>query len=82
MIDPEGNLYFCPVHKNLIAGNIHSKNFDNLWENLEAKDIKEFFRQGKCHCWLSCTNSDMMTDTFFKHKNDIISSFKTRLNND
>ena len=60
MLDPYGNLYFCPVHKDLIAGNALEDGFDELWHSPKANEIREFFNRKTCHCWLTCTNGYML----------------------
>ncbi len=71
MINPEGYLYFCPVHKSLVAGNIREKSFDSIWKGKEAEKIRSFFNRKECRCWLSCTNSSMMEENFFNLKNKL-----------
>ena len=60
MLDPSGNLYFCPVHKTRIAGNVRELPFDKLWRSKEADEIRSFFNRKACHCWLTCTNGTML----------------------
>lgn len=60
MISPSGDLYFCPVHKDLIAGNVAREGFDALWLSRKAETMREFFNRRKCHCWLTCTNGHML----------------------
>ena len=62
MLDPYGNLYFCPVHKDLVAGNIMKDGFDALWVSKQAEEIRNFFNKKTCHCWLTCTNGSMIGD--------------------
>lgn len=62
MIDPFGNLYFCPVHKNIIAGNTRKESIDELWLSKEAGKIRGFFSLRKCHCWLTCSYSRMLEE--------------------
>lgn len=54
---PDGDLYFCPVLKNRVVGNIrdYDYDFDKLWMSDEAKKQREFINTGHCHCWLNCT---------------------------
>ncbi|MHB9154493.1 MAG: radical SAM protein [Endomicrobiales bacterium] len=60
MLDPSGNLYFCPVHKDRIAGSVRDRRFDELWLSGETGAIRRFFNEKKCHCWLTCTNGFML----------------------
>ncbi|MBN1622716.1 MAG: radical SAM protein [Endomicrobiales bacterium] len=62
MLDPSGNLYFCPVYKDKIAGNLKDVGFDKLWASQKANEIRDFFNNKKCHCWLTCTNGFMIED--------------------
>lgn len=72
MINPAGNLYFCPVYKDAFGGNIHEETFDNIWYGKNANKIRKFFNKKECHCWLSCTNDYMIADAFFSKKDEII----------
>ncbi len=71
MLDPYGNLYFCPVHKNLIAGNALEDGFDGIWQSKKAEDIREFFNKKTCHCWLTCTNGFMLGEAIKTGKGQI-----------
>lgn len=55
MFDPYGNIFFCPLLKDRIIGNIRNKGFDELWASEEANRIRDFINRGKCSCWLVCT---------------------------
>lgn len=55
LIDPRGEVYVCPVYKEMKFGNIRERNFDELWLSEQAKKICEFIAQGKCSCWLYCS---------------------------
>lgn len=76
MIDPAGNLYFCPVYKDLIAGNIRSESFDSLWYGKKADEIRSFFNKKTCNCWLSCTNGIMLEEAFFPDRDVIMAMLK------
>jgi MoaA/NifB/PqqE/SkfB family radical SAM enzyme len=54
---PEGGLYFCPIFKNRLVGNIrdYGYEFDKLWMSEEADRQRELINDGQCHCWLNCT---------------------------
>ncbi|MFH1415460.1 MAG: radical SAM protein [Elusimicrobiota bacterium] len=75
MMDPEGNLYFCPVHKEMLAGNVRVSGFDAVWSGDKAEKIREYFNSKKCHCWLSCTNGVMLEKAFFPNKERILKRF-------
>ena len=62
MINPFGEVYFCPVYKNKFAGDLRKDSFDKLWASKQAQDIRKFFNLKKCHCWLTCTNGYMLED--------------------
>ncbi|MBN1823105.1 MAG: radical SAM protein [Endomicrobiales bacterium] len=60
MLDPYGKFYFCPVNKELAAGNIRDSSFDELWNGEKASEIRGYFNKRTCHCWLTCTNGAMI----------------------
>ena len=62
MINPFGEVYFCPVYKNMFAGDLRKDDFDTLWNSKQANEIRKFFNSKKCHCWLTCTNGYMLED--------------------
>jgi MoaA/NifB/PqqE/SkfB family radical SAM enzyme len=62
MINPYGEVYFCPVYKNMFAGDLKKDSFDVLWDSKQAKSVRDFFNLKKCHCWLTCTNGYMLQD--------------------
>ena len=55
MFDPYGNMFFCPLQKDKIAGNVRNKDFDTLWVSGEARDIRRNIEMNNCSCWLVCT---------------------------
>jgi MoaA/NifB/PqqE/SkfB family radical SAM enzyme len=57
IFSPDGDLYFCPILKNRVAGNIrdYGYSFDDLWTTNAGNKIREFINEGICHCWLNCT---------------------------
>jgi len=57
VFSPNGDLYFCPILKDRIVGNIRDFNyyFDTLWISNAGNKIREFINGGNCHCWLNCT---------------------------
>jgi GT2 family glycosyltransferase/MoaA/NifB/PqqE/SkfB family radical SAM enzyme len=54
MFNPYGDLFFCPTHKNISIGNIKEENFDDLWMSQKAEHMRNFIKEGNCHCWLVC----------------------------
>ncbi|MFH1640422.1 MAG: SPASM domain-containing protein, partial [Candidatus Omnitrophota bacterium] len=54
MFNPSGDLFFCPNHKYSFIGNIRKESFDNLWMSAEAERMRNFIKEGNCHCWLVC----------------------------
>ncbi|MEK6732475.1 MAG: glycosyltransferase [Candidatus Omnitrophota bacterium] len=55
MLDPYGNMFFCPLLKHKAIGNVRSKNVDDIWASCEADEVRDFIGSGKCSCWLVCT---------------------------
>ena len=57
IFSPNGDIYFCPILKGRIVGNIRDYNyyFDTLWISNQGNKIREFINRGRCHCWLNCT---------------------------
>jgi len=76
MIDPLGNLYLCPVNKHMLCGNIREADFDMIWEGARCSGVRNFISKNECHCWLSCTCSSMLAQSFFPHKDEIIKLFE------
>ena len=54
-ISPEGKIYFCPLLKNNIIGDLRDKPFDEIWTGREARSLRKKIDRGFCHCWLNCT---------------------------
>ncbi|MCX5778279.1 MAG: radical SAM protein [Elusimicrobia bacterium] len=82
MIDPRGNVYFCPVHKTTYAGNVHRQSFDALWSSNEADAARSFFNRRECHCWLTCTNGYMLGTAIADGKKPFIRSMVTDSSDD
>lgn len=72
MLDPYGNLYFCPVHKSLVAGNVFKDGFDALWNSQKAGEISCYFAKRECDCWLTCTNGYMIGDAIRASKDRLV----------
>ncbi|MDD2523256.1 MAG: radical SAM protein [Endomicrobiia bacterium] len=80
MINPFGEVYFCPVYKDKFAGDLRKDSFDTLWNSKQANDIRKFFNSKQCHCWLTCTNGNMLEDAIKSGKNLYIAQkFKTNI---
>ena len=54
MVDPEGNLFYCPVNKHRQIGNVREKGLDALWRSKKADDERAFVDSCQCDCWLNC----------------------------
>ncbi|MBI4374899.1 MAG: radical SAM protein [Elusimicrobia bacterium] len=54
MLDPEGELFFCPVNRDMSAGNVRNQPLDAVWSSDKARAVREFVDSGRCHCWLRC----------------------------
>jgi MoaA/NifB/PqqE/SkfB family radical SAM enzyme len=68
MLNPFGEVYFCPVYKNMFAGDVTKQSFDDLWASDKADKVREFFNARRCHCWLTCTNGYMLGKAFLTGK--------------
>jgi MoaA/NifB/PqqE/SkfB family radical SAM enzyme len=54
MLNPYGDLFFCPTHKDNSVGNLRENKFDYLWTCDKAEQLRRFISSGNCHCWLVC----------------------------
>ena len=54
MLNPYGDLFFCPTHKDNSVGNVRENKFDYLWTCDKAEQLRRFISSGNCHCWLVC----------------------------
>jgi len=54
MFTPYGELFFCPILKDKVIGNIREKKFDKIWMSKESFQIRNYINEGNCHCWLLC----------------------------
>ncbi len=54
MLDPEGNLFFCPVNKHKQAGNVRDGDFDAVWSSARAERLRAELIPCQCRCWLNC----------------------------
>ncbi|MDD2889871.1 MAG: radical SAM protein [bacterium] len=66
MFNPQGDLFFCPINKQMLVGNVKDTPFDKLWESSKATKIRDFMNSGKCHCWLLCTIMPQIGEAFLK----------------
>ncbi len=78
MINPFGEVYFCPVYKDKFAGDITKDSFDILWNCDQARQIRSFFNTKKCHCWLTCTNGYMLEDAIKSGKQKYTANKKNK----
>lgn len=53
-LDPFGNVYPSVVH-NAIMGNLHDKNFEEIWNSPEAEAARAKVREAKQDVWMICT---------------------------
>jgi len=54
MLDPEGNLFFCPVNKHKTVGNVRDDGFDAVWRSARAGRVRGELIPCQCRCWLNC----------------------------
>jgi GT2 family glycosyltransferase/MoaA/NifB/PqqE/SkfB family radical SAM enzyme/glycosyltransferase involved in cell wall biosynthesis len=52
---PEGKVYFCPILKRMVLGNLREQPFDEIWTGAAAGKLRKKIDQGFCDCWLNCT---------------------------
>ena len=52
-LDPQGNIYPCPV-SNLTIGNIKEEKFEKIWHSAKAKEIRKKIKNCQ-RCWMICT---------------------------
>ena len=64
MLDPEGNLFFCPVNKHRKAGDVRERGLDAVWKGAEAESERRFIRSGRCHCCLLCIMNPILEPLF------------------
>ncbi len=53
-LDPFGNVYPSVVH-NAVMGNLHEKNFEEIWNSAEAAAARAKVREAKQDVWMICT---------------------------
>ncbi|MCL2389794.1 MAG: radical SAM protein [Elusimicrobia bacterium] len=76
MLNPFGEVYFCPVYKDVFAGDVTKENFDVLWSSESAASARKFFEARECHCWLTCTNGYMLGKAFRTGKDIYLKNLK------
>ncbi len=54
MLDPEGNLFYCPVNKHRTIGSVAKRSFDAVWTSAEAERERRYVDSCSCDCWLNC----------------------------
>lgn len=67
MFTPYGDLFFCPLLKHRVVGNIRDASFDELWVSKEASDVCDFISSGRCHCWLVCIVAPVVGDMMLRN---------------
>ncbi|MFA5128337.1 MAG: radical SAM protein [Patescibacteria group bacterium] len=53
-LDPFGNVYPSVVH-NAVMGNLHDKNFEEIWNSPEAETARAKVREAEQDVWMICT---------------------------
>jgi MoaA/NifB/PqqE/SkfB family radical SAM enzyme len=53
-LDPFGKVYPSVVH-NAVMGNLHEKNFEEIWNSSEAETARAKVREAKQDVWMICT---------------------------
>jgi len=53
MLDPAGELFFCPVNKHRKVGSV-LEGFDAVWSSGRADSERRFAASKRCHCCLVC----------------------------
>jgi len=64
MFSPYGSLFFCPILRDKIPGNIREEKFDNIWMSEKAWQIRKYINEGKCHCCLVCAVFPLLNKVF------------------
>lgn len=54
MLDPEGNLFYCPVNKHRPVGNAREQGLDAAWKSKKADEERKYVDSCRCDCWLNC----------------------------
>jgi len=54
-INPYGDVYFCPLLKKRVIGNLKERGLDEIWMSPAAQRLRHFIDSKGCHCWLVCT---------------------------
>lgn len=68
MLDPYGNLFFCPILKEKIVGNVREEKFDTLWMSENAQRLRKFIEEENCHCWLVCIIFPLVGEVLAKRR--------------
>ena len=54
MLDPEGNVFFCPVGRKQIVGNVRAQTFDEIWTSEAAGLERARIATCQCKAWIRC----------------------------
>jgi MoaA/NifB/PqqE/SkfB family radical SAM enzyme len=57
MLDPEGEVFFCPVNRAKTIGNAARTPLDELWKSGAAEELRRYVDSCQCHCWLRCVST-------------------------
>ena len=79
MLNPYGDLFFCPLLKNKTAGNIKTETLDHLLSSQAAKESRELIREGSCSCWLVCTVFPLVGAALARYGDQAASKIALRL---
>lgn len=64
MVDPYGNLSFCPVLKSKEIGNVRDEAIGAIWPGKTADGLRRDIDDHKCDCWLICMSLVAMDQLF------------------
>ena len=54
MLDPEGDVFFCPVGRKRIIGNVRARPFDEIWGSEAAELERARIASCQCKAWIRC----------------------------
>lgn len=60
MLDPEGNVFFCPVNRDKTIGNARQESLESLWKSPRAGELRDYVESCSCHCWLRCMGAPVL----------------------
>ncbi|MFH0798830.1 MAG: radical SAM protein [Pseudomonadota bacterium] len=64
-MDPEGNIYICPLH-DMKLGNICESAFGDIWSSLSADKARAFAQTCSRKCWMTCTVTPYIRRRFLR----------------